>query len=235
MFGFDCSSSCGKADTPAAGIVKVSSALLEDMRQESQEQARVADEAELRRREAAKAAAREAERQADAEWLSFEHQAEDFELRRRREGEEAARREAEVAAVVAAAARQWQEKEQRRPAGEAEMRKAAVSSFLKDYGFTDVRSAKRNLVRSTYPLHKAAKLGCGALVAMLLQEGADPAQRDSWGQTAAEVAQQYNKGISHAVVLRELQSFSSESESSHETKAVLCSGGFVRTARMAGA
>lgn len=229
MFGFDCSSGCGKADTPAESIIKVSYG----MRQELQEQARVVDEAELRRREAAAAAAREAERQADAEWLS----AEDFELRRRKEADEAARREAEVAAVVAAAARQQQEKKQRRLAVEAqaELRKAAVGSFLKDYGFTDVSSAKRNLVRSTYPLHKAAKLGCGALVAMLLQEGAKPAQRDSWGQTAAEVAQQYNKGNSHAVVLRELQSFSSKTESPHKTKAALDSSSFVRSARMAGA
>ncbi|CAE7471493.1 unnamed protein product, partial [Symbiodinium sp. KB8] len=52
-----------------------------------------------------------------------------------------------------------------------------------------------------YPLHVAAKLGDGAMVRALLEEGADPEQRSSKGRTAEDLARQEDRDGSHVEVL----------------------------------
>jgi len=94
-------------------------------------------------------------------------------------------------------AQERQEQEQRR--------KVAVTAFLMDHGFTGgVCGPKRSVLNMTYPLHRAAKLGNAAMGRFLLQEGADPAQTNTAGQTAAQVARKHDSDGSHAAVLRVL-------------------------------
>merc|ERR1712176_1734482 len=83
-------------------------------------------------------------------------------------------------------------------------RKALISAFLKEHGYSDVDSPKRTMLKTKYPIHTAAKTGDPKIVAALLEEGADPTQKNSVGQTAAQIAQQKNKKGSHANVLRTL-------------------------------
>merc|ERR1712113_1032154 len=83
-------------------------------------------------------------------------------------------------------------------------RKAVVASFLEEHGFQGINSQKKKLLKTSYPIHKAAKVGNAQLVQMLLMEGADPDQKNSRGETAAEVAQKKNSGGSHASVVRVL-------------------------------
>merc|ERR1712060_444378 len=84
-----------------------------------------------------------------------------------------------------------------------------VAIFLQVNGFTKgVTGPKQTFVvykfKTTYPLHAAAKSGNEMIVKLLLQEGADLAQVDSDGKTAAEVAQKANEQNSHSKVLRML-------------------------------
>mmetsp|Transcript_28419 Transcript_28419/g.91486 ORF Transcript_28419/g.91486 Transcript_28419/m.91486 type:complete len:256 (+) Transcript_28419:71-838(+) len=82
-------------------------------------------------------------------------------------------------------------------------RRAAVAAFLTMHGFTGgVSGAKRNLMNSTYPLHRAAKTANAQMVEYLLMEGADPMQANSAGCSAAQVAQRHDSKCSHAAVLR---------------------------------
>merc|ERR1712217_346848 len=81
-------------------------------------------------------------------------------------------------------------------------RKALVTAFLKDHGYSEVTTPKRTMLKTKYPIHTAAKIGDTKIVAALLEEGADPAQKNSSGQTAAQIAQKKNKNGSHANVLR---------------------------------
>merc|ERR1712187_163395 len=83
-------------------------------------------------------------------------------------------------------------------------RKAIVGAFLKEHGYSDVAAPKRKMLTTKYPIHTAAKKGDPKIVAALLEEGANPAQENSAGQTAIQVAQQKNKNGSHADVLRAL-------------------------------
>merc|ERR1712012_540507 len=83
-------------------------------------------------------------------------------------------------------------------------RKALVAAFLKQHDYNDVAAPKRTMLKTKYPIHTAAKTGDAKIVAALLEEGANPAQKNSSGQTAAQVAQQKNKNGSHANVLRVL-------------------------------
>ncbi|CAE7222112.1 unnamed protein product, partial [Symbiodinium natans] len=76
-----------------------------------------------------------------------------------------------------------------------------VASFLKKHGFKDVGAAKKSLLKgTTYPLHKACKLGDARMVAYLLQAGASKEQKDSHGRTAVDIA----KASSNTAVLQEL-------------------------------
>merc|ERR1712079_406840 len=120
----------------------------------------------------------------------------------RRELQEAAEksRHAHEETVRAEAA---QRAETERLAQEQE-RKALVTAFLKEHGYSGVGVPKRTMLKTKYPIHTAAKTGDSKIVAALLEEGADPAQKNSAGQTAAQVAQHKNKKGSHANVLRAL-------------------------------
>ncbi|CAE7210750.1 YIPF1 [Symbiodinium sp. CCMP2456] len=100
--------------------------------------------------------------------------------------------------------RQAKEKEQQR----------RVEEFLHANGFVALDHAKRVQdawflpfrARSVYPIHVAAELGDAGMVEMLIQEGADPAQRTSNGKMASQLARKRNKGGSHDAVLRVLSS-----------------------------
>mmetsp|Transcript_27262 Transcript_27262/g.69908 ORF Transcript_27262/g.69908 Transcript_27262/m.69908 type:complete len:256 (-) Transcript_27262:126-893(-) len=82
-------------------------------------------------------------------------------------------------------------------------RKAAVAAFLKAHGFIGgACGAKKNLMNSTYPLHRAAKTGNSQMVEYLLLEGANAMQTNSAGRTAAQVAQRHDSKDSHTDVLR---------------------------------
>merc|ERR1712039_956375 len=88
--------------------------------------------------------------------------------------------------------------------GERE-RKAAVTRFLKENGFADgVDGKKRSFLKTTYPLHCAAKAGNTRILEMLLQEGADASQKNSSGKTAAQVAEKSNRNNSHVGAIRVL-------------------------------
>merc|ERR1712232_648165 len=83
-----------------------------------------------------------------------------------------------------------------------EVRTKAIAGFLKEHGFSSAGAPKRSMMKTTYPLHCAAKEGNWQMVGMLLNDGVNPGQKNSSGQTAAQVAQKKDKGGSHAVVLR---------------------------------
>jgi len=80
-------------------------------------------------------------------------------------------------------------------------RQALVSAFLVEHGYKEVDTPRRTWMKTKYPIHTAAKLGDPRLVEMLLAEGANPAQKDSLGKTAAQIAQMTNTKGSHAGVL----------------------------------
>mmetsp|Transcript_107860 Transcript_107860/g.300751 ORF Transcript_107860/g.300751 Transcript_107860/m.300751 type:complete len:471 (-) Transcript_107860:217-1629(-) len=83
-------------------------------------------------------------------------------------------------------------------------RKALVATFLKDHGYSDVKAPKRTMLKTKYPIHTAAKQGDLQMVKMLLEEGADPTKKTSWGKTAIQIAKAKDKRGSHAAVLRAL-------------------------------
>lgn len=164
--------------------------LLEEQREEArrleEERARQESEARLR------GDAEEAERQERARLQQEEQQ-------RREEAEREERRQLEERAAAELLRREAARAESER------QRRAAVAGFLKEQGFTGgVRGPKRNLVNTTYPLHRAAKLGNAEMAEWLLAEGADPLQTNSAGRTAAEVARRHDAKASHSSVLRVL-------------------------------
>jgi len=96
--------------------------------------------------------------------------------------------------------REAQERQEQEP-----RRKVAVAAFLMDHGFTGgVGGPKRSVLNTTYPLHRAAKLDNAAMVSFLLHAGADPAQKNTAGRTAAQVTRRHASDGSHAAVLRVL-------------------------------
>merc|ERR1719195_2292883 len=117
-----------------------------------------------------------------------------YEQQKQRELEEAAERSRCERVRQAEAERSAREQE----------RKAIVRTFLKEHGYSDVEAPKRKMLKTKYPLHTAAKKGDPKIVAALLEEGANPAKKNSAGQTAMQVAQQKNRNGSHADVLRAL-------------------------------
>lgn len=66
--------------------------------------------------------------------------------------------------------------------------KEIVDTFLASNGFKDVRSKRRKLLRVSYPLHAAVQQNNAEVVALLLQRGADPTSKNSWGQTPLQLA-----------------------------------------------
>merc|ERR1712061_707602 len=83
-------------------------------------------------------------------------------------------------------------------------REAVVRAFLKEHGYCNVDAPRQKMLKTKYPIHTAAKKGDPKIVAALLEEGADPTQKNSVGQTAIQIAEQKNKNGSHAEVLRAL-------------------------------
>merc|ERR1719282_2278076 len=122
--------------------------------------------------------------------------------RKRRELEEDVERSqrAQEEAAQAAAARRAEAEHMARE----QERKALVVAFLKEHGYSDVGAPKRTMLKTKYPIHTAVKTGDPKIVMALLEEGANPAQKNSAGKTAAQVAQQKNRKGSHANVLRAL-------------------------------
>merc|ERR1712217_403415 len=86
-----------------------------------------------------------------------------------------------------------------------EERRKAIAKFLKSHGFSSATGPKRSMLKVTYPLHCAAEEGNWQIVGMLLNEGVNPAQKNSSGKTAVQIAEKKNQKGSHATVLRLLK------------------------------
>ncbi|CAJ1353327.1 unnamed protein product [Effrenium voratum] len=70
--------------------------------------------------------------------------------------------------------------------------KAKLSTFLIDHGFkTNVNSPRKRWcgMSYTYPLHVAVEQNDVEIVSLLLDCGADPEARDSWGRTPRQRAE----------------------------------------------
>lgn len=154
----------------------------------------------------------------------WKHERQERELARRQAAEEEARKELaalqdeEAARKVAEeAAQEAQKQEEAERAAEAAAReeaasqqelaaaaerKAAVQAFLKKHGYKGVCAPKKTFLKTTYPLHEAAKRADAGMVKMLLEEGASKAQKNSRGTTAVERAQKADKKGSHAEVIQ---------------------------------
>jgi hypothetical protein len=205
---------------PAERHSEIDEAEKEQQLQEAAEIERLAREAEESAREAKEAKVASAwfqcARNLEDAWAraGVEHwQQEQREKAEQREREAAELRELEEAERLAAieAANRAAEQETQRKAEEAEKertsaRKAAVDSFLKQRGFKGVTAPKRTLMKTTYALHEAAKLGDAEMVRMLVEEGADIAQKNSRGKTALQRAQVQDKAGSHKDVISVLGS-----------------------------
>jgi len=198
-----------QAEEAAPHVEEREAAQADERQQEEQEQARRREEEaerlrleEQSRREREEMEEREQLAREEAEERARREREEAEERRRRREQEEAeerARRAQEEALRAEAARREEAERLVRE-----EERRVLVKSFLKDHGYSAVGAPKRTMLKTKYPIHTAAKTGDPAIVAALLESGADPAQRNSAGKTAAQVAQQLNKNGSHNKVIRTL-------------------------------
>mmetsp|Transcript_4314 Transcript_4314/g.12210 ORF Transcript_4314/g.12210 Transcript_4314/m.12210 type:complete len:240 (+) Transcript_4314:79-798(+) len=165
--------------------------------EEAEERARQEHEAQLKREQEEEARRR----------LQAQREREACEVRER---EERLRLEEEARLAEEAAQRADVEETARRVearrAEQERARKAAVAAFLKTHGFTGgVSGAKRNLMNSTYPLHRAAKTGNAQMVEYLLLSGADAMQTNSAGRTAAQVARRHDSKNSHANVVHMLR------------------------------
>merc|ERR1712232_581449 len=126
--------------------------------------------AQREREEAEEQMRREREEAEERQWRELE----EIEERNRHALEEASRAEA----IRQAQAVHLEQERQR---------KALVAAFLKEHGYSNVACAKKTMLKTKYPIHTAAKLGDSSIVAALLEEGASPSQKDSFGQTAAQV------------------------------------------------
>lgn len=174
----------------------------------------VITEEELKRQQEAaeEAAARKAAEEAEAEAERLRQEA------KRAAEEEACRRaeekrRAEEAAAQAERVRIEREEQQRRAqeAALAERRRlelekqaadrATADAWLKKNGFSDVAAKKKSMFSSTYALHVAVKENNAEIVRCLLASGADPALKNSSGQTPAQLAQKSDKKGSHTATL----------------------------------
>jgi len=191
MFGMDCSSTCTRQEQ-ATSTVKVDVEAM--VRRQAEEEARqkAEEEAEQQRAAEARRAAEEAAEAARRAQLEQK-------LREKRKAEEQERLEAErrAAEEKEQARRRAQEQAER----EHEERQREVASFLKQHGFSSINGVKKSFMSSTYPLHKAAELGDAHMVDQLVKAGADVAQKNSGGKTAAQVAAKKDKKGSHSATL----------------------------------
>lgn len=170
-------------------IAKRTAEEVEAKRKVEEEQRRKAEEAQ--KQEAARRAEKEAEER---------RQKEQEEVKRLAELEKA--KEAAAAAAAAEAA----DVEKKRQDEEVAARKNATMAWLKKQGFAGVNKPKKSLFSgTTYPLHKAAETGDAKIVGGLLEQGANPAQKNSSGKTAQEVVMKKKKADSHKEVLELLE------------------------------
>jgi len=165
------------------------------------------------------------EDQLEAERLQKEEAAQAEELARMRAEEEAQsaheaawaaelqRREAERSASVRAVEEQrLRDEERARLAGELRLRagearqereeRERVKAFLAAHGYRHIRArcASRTLAL-TYPLHCVVWRNDAEMAQVLLQTGADPSQKNMWGQTPHRYAQCRNQKGSHEKVM----------------------------------
>mmetsp|Transcript_102526 Transcript_102526/g.265126 ORF Transcript_102526/g.265126 Transcript_102526/m.265126 type:complete len:233 (+) Transcript_102526:98-796(+) len=77
--------------------------------------------------------------------------------------------------------------------------------FLAEHGFAGAHTPRRKMWRTTYPIHKAVKVGDPKIIEILLAEGADPNQKDSRGKTAEQLAQSQGRKGSCETVQRLLR------------------------------
>jgi hypothetical protein len=73
----------------------------------------------------------------------------------------------------------------------SEMRPAEKKSldvFLKTHGFTDLNAKRRRMLQVSYPLHVAVEKRDAGIVKILLDSGAVPTVKNSWGQTPLDLA-----------------------------------------------
>lgn len=214
MFGFNCTSGCTPSD-PATSTVKVNmegvaspeSSREALQRKENHLQAKLLAEEAERQRQQSESDRLEAERaMLEAARLAREEE-EMLEQSRLEEQARVAERERQLREAMEAsraAAEQERERLCMKQEREEQERKATVSAFLKKFTFSDVNGPKMSGctgMSKTYPLHTAAQNGDDGLVGMLLKEGANASQKNSWGKTAAQVAAKYDKKGSHARVL----------------------------------
>eukprot|EP00913_Durusdinium_trenchii_P002181 g2013.t1 len=184
---------------------------MEDLSKRAAEEAeakRKVEEEEQRRKEEnlkkEEAARREKEaeerRRKEQEERPIGNRAQFQELQRQADEEKA--KEVADAAAAAESERKLAEKAEQ----EAAARKNDVMAWLKKQGFTGVNNPKKSLFSTTYPLHKAAESGNAKIVGGLLEQGANPAQKNSAGKTALEVVMKKKKADSHKEVLALLSS-----------------------------
>mmetsp|Transcript_115273 Transcript_115273/g.358040 ORF Transcript_115273/g.358040 Transcript_115273/m.358040 type:complete len:288 (+) Transcript_115273:622-1485(+) len=102
-------------------------------------------------------------------------------------------------------ARQAEKQKVEQTRKEEQKRKELLGDFYRRHGFVDANTPKHaccTALATAYPLHIAAERPEVPIVELLLQEGAEVAQKNWSGKTAAELAQQKNRGGSHDAVLR---------------------------------
>lgn len=76
-----------------------------------------------------------------------------------------------------------------------------VQPFLERHGFVDAHTPRRNMFRTSYPLHVAVREGSLHTIRMLITAGADLEKTDSAGRTPKRLAEQKNWGGSKDAVL----------------------------------
>lgn len=81
----------------------------------------------------------------------------------------------------------------------------AVQAFLRENGFRTLTRRRPSIVGESYPLHCAVSQGLVRMTDLLIKAGADPSQKNSWGQTPVDVAKRCNRKGSHNGVLEVLQ------------------------------
>jgi ankyrin repeat protein len=111
---------------------------------------------------------------------------------------------------------------------EAELRKgwAKVATFLKERGFEGIAVGRSSMfkLKTTYALHDAAELNELELVKLLIELGADPAQKNSRGETAMQRAVRMDVDGSHAEVTRFLKGMSIELDHAKQEEASVSTG-----------
>lgn len=76
-----------------------------------------------------------------------------------------------------------------------------VAVFLRAKGFSSVLAGRRNMLRTSYPLHVAVSDNDAEMVQLLLWAMADPEKVNSSGVAPMQLAQKLNKKGSHEAVL----------------------------------